>query len=81
MVKCIEEIGAELNPASTLTTESEVLENREVQIIDAWQLQRIASSVGENTVARLDVLGVRVGRHVTYNFCALHKLALVIKAS
>ena len=43
MVERVEEVGAYLNP--TIFSKTEVLENREVEVVDSGQLKRVARGV------------------------------------
>src|SRR5262249_9094992 len=63
VVERIVEVDAELNLHRF--PDPEVLEDREVEVIDSRQLQRVATAVGPGSGAGLNVLGVGIVGHVS----------------
>src|SRR5262249_28965451 len=41
-------------------TDTEVLEDREVQVVNAWHLERVSTAIGLGSRTRLNVLGIRI---------------------
>ena len=65
MVNRIEEVGAELEALSL--SDAEVFKDGEVQVVDAWELQRVAGGVGDRTIARADIFRVWIDGQLANN--------------
>src|SRR5215216_5448606 len=62
MIERVEEISANLEEFRF--SDSEVLENRNIEIVDRRQQERISSNVGFSSVTSLNVTSIRIVRDI-----------------